>query len=205
MANSDTPKGFHAVRLMDGTPYNGGGSPYYIGTGDTVALFPGDPVVMASTANTTEVEVNGGKFPPGTLPHVARATAGATGNILGVVASVLSTDRDSLTYRAASTERVVFVHDHPDLVFEVQEDGVGGALAATNVGQNIDVIFTHAGSTSTGQSGAEIDSNTAGTAATKQFRILRLVNRENNEIGTNAKWEVMVNPTRHQLRIGTGT
>lgn len=204
MANADTPRGFHAVRLLDGSPYTGGGKPYYVGSGDTVALFRGDPVALTGTANTAEVNVVGfGKFPAGTLPVVARATAGSTGNILGIVASVAATTRDSLTYRAASTARVVFVHDNPEIVFEAQEDSVSATLAATNVGQNVDFI-AGTGSTSTGLSGAELDSNTAGTAATKQFRILRLVNREDNAIGTNAKWEVIINPARHQLAIGTG-
>ena len=105
--------------------------------------------------------------------------------------------RDSTTYRANSTERYVWVADDPNVLFEVQEDSDGGALAAGNVGNVADLTGFTSGSTVTGLSSIEIDSSTAvgggGGDNTEDVLIMRLVNRPDNEIGDQAKWLVRLN------------
>lgn len=186
MANSSNASGLRPIRHRNGAAYQGQTRRYYIPATDGTAVYVGDPVKSAGSA-----DANG-------VPTVAQAAAGDT--IRGVVVAVEAETRDSLTYRAASTARYVLVCDDPDVVFEIQEDSVGGALAAANVGNNADFVVA-AGSTVTGRSGVMLDSSTA-TTSSANLRILRLVQREDNAIGNYAKWEVMIN--EHELTSTTG-
>lgn len=203
MANADTPFGLRPLRHRNGAPYNGAATPYVVAAGDATALFVGDPVVVTGESNTAEVEAPGaGSFKPGTLPVVTRATAGANNDITGVIVAVAADPTDlENQFRVASTERIVFVADDPDLVFEIQEDSAGGALAAGAVGGNANLV-AGAGSQITGLSGFELDSSTLATTNTLQLRIERLANREDNEIGDQAKWEVSI--LQHSMLNLTG-
>lgn len=194
MANTDAPFGLRPVRYLNGVCWNGQARPYYVPSSDSTALFKGDPVVIVGDSNDNEVTVIGGKFAPGTLSEVTRATAGDGNYITGVVVGVAPTTDESLTYRAASTERVVWVADDPNIVFHMQDDG-GGTPSADWVGWNANLI-AGTGSTATGISGFELDGGTSdGPAndASNQLFILNLANVEDNEIGDNAIWEVTIN------------
>lgn len=186
MANVDAPRGARPVRHRNGAPYTGSANRYYVGSGDSTAIFLGDFVKSSGSADSDGI------------PGIAQAAAGDA--IRGVVVGIEPTTDESPKHRAASTEAYIYVADDPDLVFEIQEDSVGGALAAANVGQNADVIVG-TGSTTTGLSAMEIDSSSA-TASTAQLRIMALVQMADNEIGTNAKWEVMIN--EHELTSTSG-
>jgi len=178
MAYADASFGFRPVKHKNGAPYNGSPTPYWVDSSDATALFRGDPVILDGTSNTAELKVAGvGVFPPGTLAGVTRATAGATNIVTGVVVSVAAVTHDSLPYRAASTERVVMVCDDPSVLFEAQADA---ALATTAVGLSSNILFTHAGSTITGISGAEVDA-TAAADATYQCTILAFSNDPKND------------------------
>lgn len=177
MAYPDASFGFRPVRHRNGAPYNGAARAYWVDSSDNTALFIGDPVILDGTSNTSEIKVIGGTFPPGTLPGATRATAGANNLVTGVVVGVMAANRESLPYRAASTERVILVADDPDLIFEVQADA---AYALADVGSNTNILFTHAGSTTTGRSGAEVDA-TAGADATYQCQVVAVVNDPKNE------------------------
>lgn len=186
MANVDRVNGLRPVAHRNGAPYTGAANRYYVPSSDGTAIFVGDAVKSAGSADSDGV------------PSVAQAAAGDA--IRGVVVGVEPVTDESTSYRAASTERYVFVADDPDLVFEVQEDSVGGDLAATDVGSNADIVVG-SGSTTTGTSGMELDSSTAATTAA-QLRILGLAQRADNEIGTNARWLVSIN--EHELTSTTG-
>lgn len=187
MANVDAPRGLRPVKHLDGSPYNGAANLYYVPSSDSTAIFLGDAVKSAGSADADGV------------PSIAQAAAGDA--LLGVVVGIKPVTDESLNYRAASTERYVFVADAPDLVFEVQEDSDGGALAAANVGNNADLVVG-TGSTTTGTSAMEIDSSTAATTSA-QLRLLQYVQREDNEIGANASWLVSIN--EHERKSTTGT
>lgn len=193
MANDDSPIGLRPLRHKSGAPYNGAARPYFIPATYNVALFIGDPVVKTGTANTAVVKVpGGGTFGIATLPEINKSATGgpATGVIVGFAANP---DNLTLKHNPASTERVAFVCDDPDIVFEVQGDSAG-ALAATDVGNNADFIFTHAGSTVTGLSGVELSQASINTTIGLALKILRAVNREDNEAtSVNGKFEVMIN------------
>lgn len=152
-------------------------------------------------SNTAAVTVPGaGEFAPGTLSVINKATAGdgnaVTGVIVGFAADPSNLDR---IYNPASTARVAFVADDPDLIFEVQADG---AIAATQVGLNANLIFTNAGSTTSGLSGVELDTSAVAADASNQLTILRVADRPGrNEIGS--AWTIVeVRINNHTEALG---
>lgn len=146
-----------------------------------------------------------GSFNIGTLPSVEKATAGDGNRITGVIVgfSPLATDLTK-NYNPASTERVAYVCDDPDVVFEIQADG---AIPAASVGLNAVLIYTHSGSTTTGMSGVELDttSDVPAADASNQLMILRAANRDDNDTtSTWARVEVMINQhTESQGTVGS--
>ena len=194
MANIDSPFGLRPIRHKSGAPYNGAARAYYMPSTYNTAAFIGDPVVKTGTSNTAMVKVpGGGQFGIGTLPEVNVDGGGDGSAITGVIVG-FAPNPDNLTVKhgPASTERVVYVCDDPDVVFEIQADG---AVPAASMGLNAVLIATHSGSTATGLSGMELDTtSTAPSAdASNPLLILRAVNREDNDTTlTHAKVEVRI-------------
>lgn len=206
MANKDTPFGLRPVRHKSGAPYNGAVNPYYIPAGYGTALFIGDPVVKTGTSNTAAVTTPTGKWAIGTLPEVNKATAGDANAVTGVIVGFGPLPgRLDANYNPASTERVAFVADDPDLIFEIQADG---AVPAASMGLNAVFIYTHSGNTTTGLSGVELDTTSDAPAAdaSNQMIIIRAANREDNDTTlTHAKVEVLLNNhTEAQGRTANG-
>lgn len=192
MANTDAKRGLLPARLRNGAPWVGPCSLYYHPATDGNALYPGDPFIIAGSADSRGV-------PTGTL-----ATAGATNRITGAVVALVPTGPFGTQYGAASTAFYFLACDDPDVLYEIQEDSAGGALTADSVGLNADLVAA-AGTAATGTSGWQLDSSTAGTGATLQARIVRLEDRADNVIGTNAKWLVAINlPTETGAAGSTG-
>ncbi len=195
MANVDAPFGMRPVRHRNGAAYNGAANPYYIPSTYATALFVGDPVVKTGTSNTTEYKGNG----IGALPEINKATAGDANAITGVIVA-FDADQDDLSkqYNPASNERLAWVCDDPDVVFHIQESSPGTPLAATSVGLNAVLIYTHSGSTVNGFSGAELDTSSDPPAAdaSNQLTIQRLADLPGNDIDATlglAVWEVKIN------------
>lgn len=194
MANTSAPRGLVPVRYASGAPYNGACNRYFVPASDGTALFNGDPVIINGTGDTNGV------------PGCIIATAGATNRITGVVVGFepLTTPTTPLGYRAASTACYVLVADDPNLLFEIQEDAVGGALAVTDIGLNADLV-AGTGSTYTKQSAWQLDTSTKGTGATLQMRIDSFQQRVDNEVAANAKVLVRINlPTQTGAAGSTG-
>jgi hypothetical protein len=189
MANLDAPKGAVPVQHLDGSPWNGKVGMYLVPSSDGTAVFVGDFVKLAGSAGSAGTEVNG--IDCEGIPTIAQAAAGDT-TIVGVVVGFLA-DQDNLMrkHRAASTNRIALVADGPDVVFEIQEDSDGAALAVTDTGNNADIVVG-TGSSTTGLSAMEIDSSSK-VATTAQLRLLNLVKRPDNTVGNQAKWHVMIN------------
>jgi hypothetical protein len=207
MANQDTPFGLRPIRHRNGAPYNGAANPYYINSTYATALFIGDPVIkVAGGSNAANLSGAGmGDFPIGTLPEIEKATAGDTNRITGVIVGFGPLPANlGLQYNTASTERVAMVCDDPDVIFEIQADG---AIPAASMGLNAVLIYTHAGSTTSGLSGVELDttSDVPAADASNQLLILRGANIPDNDVTlTHAKVEVMINQhTQNQGTVGT--
>lgn len=182
MANADAARGLSPVAYLGGACYTGGANRYYVPSSDSTAIYVGGLVKLAGSADSDGV--------PSVTGNVSTGDA-----VVGVVTSVEAVTADSDIYRAASTERYVYVADDPNLLFEVQEDSTGGALAATDVGSVADLTGFTSGSTSTGLSSIEIDSSTATASGdgSEDVVIVRMARKPDNEIGDNANWLVRLN------------
>jgi hypothetical protein len=190
MSNTNAPFGLRPIRYVDGRPYNGAVD-YYFATGATGAIRPGDPVVEAGAANTTEITSVAGVFPPGTLPTCTVAADGAGDPITGVCVAVVPETRDSTTYRVTSTDRVIAVARGHDLIFEVQSDAGGTALAGTDVGQ---FVVLKAATTATDRSDWTLDTATApNTTATFQGKLMGFAKGPKNEVGAYSVVEILIN------------
>lgn len=198
MPNANLVRGLVPRRYRNGAPFVGPLRRYYVNASDATALFIGDPVVLSGTGDAQ-----------GT-PGCTRATA-ATGPITGVVCGIAneptlpaSNQMMELGYRPASQAGYVLVCDDPTVLYEIQEDSVGGSLAATSIGLNA-ALIAGTGSTFTRNSGFMLDSSTAATTATLPLRIIQLEQSPDNEIGQYAKWLVALNtPTETGASGSTG-
>src|SRR3990167_9732546 len=182
MANTDAPFGFRPVMHRGGAPYNGAANLYMATSGS--AMYLGDPVRITGQSNSTEQEGN----PPGSVPIVTLAGTANTDGITGVIVGVVPTDATSTTYRPATkANRLLWVMDDPNVLLEVQADGT---LSQEDVGNAAVMVNTHAGSTVTGRSGAEISA----TLATQGVYVLeRLVPKaDNDHASANSKGIVSI-------------
>lgn len=185
MPNADRAIGFKPVRHITGAPHNGAVRTFSTASGNATAMYIGDPVKLAGTSST----VNGVVY-----TDVAQAATGDV--IIGIMVGVVPETADSLIYRAASTTRRVLVACDVDLECEIQEVSGGTALAAADIGLNVNFVVG-TGSTVTGMSGVELQNVGEATTNTLDCQILGLVARADNEIGEHAKWLVRIN--RHQF------
>ena len=118
MANLNTPSGLRPVSTL-GAVNSGAIRVFSVPSGDGTAIYIGDPVKIAGTSQF----INGGVY-----SDVAQA---ATGDVIcGVVVGVVADTRDSLIYRAASTQRLLLVNVDPNTIYEVQQVSTGTALTA---------------------------------------------------------------------------
>ena len=182
MANVDSPFGFVPSRHMSGSPIRT--NKYTITSGLAENIFNGDLVILTADGVIT--------------PHTATET-----NNLGVFAGVSYTASDgSYKYSeywpsgTTGTNIIAYVYDDPYIVYKVQSDG---SPAQTDLGACADVV-ADAGSTTTGQSGFQLNSSMgSGTAACK---IIGLYESPENAFGANAVVEVLIN--EHILKATAG-
>lgn len=199
MANSDRPAGLRPVKYMNGTPWNGKVTMYYKAAAAN-AIYKYSPVKLGGSADATGKTAS---------IDIADTSAGILGVAVGfanqrnVAMDVTDLERACCP---ASTAMYVAVVDDPNVVFEAQEDnGSSAHMEAADVGQMIALASTSAGSTTTGLSKAELDSdgNAANTSShTAQLQVLGIVDREDNEFGSSAdstKWLVRI--ADHALSI----
>ncbi len=189
MANTARINGFRPVKTKSGAPWNGMANLYYIPSTDGTAVYPGDVVKLAGSSDAD-----------GVAPTVALAAAGD--GVVGVVVGFMANPADlSITglYRAASTNRYVWVADDPNLVFEVEASN--GTPAATDVGLNINHAVGTPNATFA-RSGAYVDFGTEATTSNLTFKILGFAPKVGNEVGASARMLVSIN--LHQRATGGG-
>lgn len=202
MANADKPTGLTPVSYLNGADWDGRGNIYSILAADTNAFFVGDPVGPATGGATTNGIPAVTIMTPGTGPWLgvilAIGTVGAGGGGPYINPSDLSLI--SRSSGAKSVDYFALVSDDPNIIYEVQEDSVGGAIAVTSVWRNFNLIAA-APATGVVVSGYELDSSAVGDETTRDVKLLRLPQRYDNAVGVNAKWHVMFN--NHVFRAGT--
>jgi hypothetical protein len=190
MANSNLPQGLRPIH-QNGTPWSGQGRLCAVPASQAGNIFLGDPLVAL-----------GGTDAFG-CPLVGIASAGAANPVLGVMLSIMNgpsgsgftVTRDLPVYRQASIANYIFICDDPNALFVVQEDSVGGAVAASAAGFANANLVAGAGSTVTGFSGWQLQSSSVSSSAntTYQLKIVGLARGPGNSIGTYADWVVRLN------------
>lgn len=110
--------------------------------------------------------------------------AGDTAGLLGV----------SLEYKAAADVSDILICDDPEAVYEVM---ALGDFQLADIFQNADI---DAGSVVNRRSGASIDMSTKATTAALPFKLLGLVAREGNVVGSYAR--IKVKPNQHAFKNG---
>lgn len=186
MANSNSPFGLRPAKGANGQTVTGAPRLYSHASGDATALYIGDLVKLAGTAQT----INGV-----TTPDVVRAATGDV--ILGVVVGINPTSRDTLGYGAALTAYTLFVDDDPNSLFEVQDVSGGTALTTAAIGLNVDFVVA-AGSTYTNQSGTTLDNTTEATNNTLDLKLVEVVNRADVD-NASSPLRFLVRINRHQF------
>ena len=176
MANVDQPYGLKPVRHLTGGELST--NTYPIAAAYTTAIFRGD-VVEGVAAGGIEL-----------------AEAGNVDN-LGVFWGCEYDDAAGAHHfspywpgTASCTNIVAYVYDDPNIIFQIQSDATGAAVADVHMGADIEYV---AGSTATGVSKVNLDVS-AGLAATgTALRILRIVNDGENAAGAYSDVEVIFN------------
>lgn len=188
MANATGAFGLRPIRYANGAAWNGTVVKCYISANYGTALFVGDPVIFPTAAAD--------KDPTGKHPSII-ASAGTAGVLIRGVIVGFEPDPDALEklYSPASTAGYAYVCMDPNVVYEVRGDG-GGTLTKVVAGQNAVLIATSAGSTTTGLSGFNLDEGTTTAPNTTQnftLHILSIKNAEDNALGDDAMYEVLLN------------
>ena len=174
MANNDAAFGMRPVKRVGGTPYTGGQSRYRIAANYDTAIFQGDMVAQV-TGGGIEVHADGGTVP-----------------IVGVFKGCMDTDpttkdqKFSNFYPASTnaSDIIAFVIDDPMVIFEIQ---CNAAFPVADLFGNFDIVYTSAGSTTTGLSGAELNVADGGTGTTLSLKVIDISeDPENSDVGSDA-------------------
>lgn len=191
MSNTNSPFGLAPVMHISGAPWNGLTFRCYVPSTDNDAMYIGDPIVFAGSADTTAV-----------APTVKLATAGNTNPVAGVITGfervypaygATPNLNLQITYKPASTAMYCYVVFDPTVIYAIQAN-VTTTVAATDVGSCYDLV-AGSGSTSTGWSGWALNSNAkTASASTYQVRLWGAVADANNDISSvYARWLVTIN------------
>ena len=190
MANTDAPFGFIPYGKLLSADW------YPVATAYGTAIYVGDWVEITNTGLVCKV------FDGDTRLGVEIDATGAAGDELGAVLAILDSNGDPLKYLPASTlgdgvvAGYVLVADHPLQEFLVQEDGASTPIAAASLGLNVAMISTHSGSTTTGRSKQEIDSDSVATTNTLALRVVK--SYKDDTVGSaNCRFIVQPNPNAH--------
>jgi len=172
MANKDAAFGMRPVGRIGGTPYTGGQSRYRIAANYGTAIFQGD-MVMQVTGGGVEVHADGGTVPIVGVFNGCQYTDPTTG------------EHTFSNFYPASTNAadiIAFIIDDPMVVFEIQADA---AYPIADLFGNHDIVYTTAGSTTTGISGAELKVTDGGTATTFPLKAIDISeDPENSDVGS---------------------
>lgn len=208
MANANRPSGFTPHSYLNGAAWNGQARVYSIAASYGTALYIGDPCISSGTSDVYGVQGIAIGATTGGLRGVIVGLFDS-GNTTGIPGGTTSgyTSNPSLTYRPASHANVWYalVVDDPNVVFVVQEESNGTALAATDIGLN---TISKSGTGNGYISGWMIPSATGAVpavTATLQIKLLGLLQTPaaTNVFGAYAKHLVQINV--HELSHGTGS
>ena len=174
MANQDAAFGMRPVGRIGGMYFTGVQSRYRIAADYATSIFQGD-MVMQVTGGGVEVHADGGTVP-----------------IVGVFNGCSYTDpttkeqKFSNFYPASTnaSDIIAFIIDDPMVIFEVQ---CNAAFPVADLLGNFDIVYTSAGSTTTGIAGAELNVSDGNTTATLPLKAIDISqDPENSDVSSDA-------------------
>ena len=174
MANQDAAFGMRPVGRIGGMPITGGQSRYRIAADYGTSIFQGDMVAQV-TGGGVEVHADGGTVP-----------------IVGVFNGCMYTDpttkeqKFSNFYPASTnaSDIIAFIIDDPMVIFEIQ---CNAAFPVADLLGNFDIVYTSAGSTTTGISGAELNVSDGNTTASLPLKAIDISqDPENSDVSSDA-------------------
>ena len=174
MANKDAAFGMRPVKMLGGAPYTGGQSRYRIAANYDTAIFQGDMVAQV-TGGGIEVHADGGTVPIVGVFNGCQYTDPTTGE-----------QKFSNFYPASTnaSDIIAFVIDDPMVIFEIQ---CNAAFPVADLFGNFDIVYTSAGSTTTGISGAELNVADGATTATLSLKCIDISeDPENSDVSSDA-------------------
>ena len=174
MANQDAAFGMRPIGRIGGTPYTGGTSRYRIAAHNGTSIFQGDMVAQV-TGGTVEVHADGGTVPIVGVFNGCQFTDPTTG------------EQKFQNFYPASTNAshiIAFIIDDPMVIFEIQ---CNAAFPIADLFGNFDIVYTSAGSTTTGISGAELNVADGGTGTTLSVKAIDISeDPENSDVSSDA-------------------
>ena len=182
MANIDVPFGFRPGGKVGGNPDNGALSQYTIIDGESSTMFQGDMVKFASGGVVDAAVADAGLMVFNGIQYDDPTTGKPTfkNNYDGVD---LNKDIDC------------FVYDDPYQVYEAQGDSATAPTQAM-VGLYMDSVKTHAGNSTTGISGDELDVSTNSTTLTGA-KVLGFAQTPDNSIAAHAVMRCFIADSVH--------
>ena len=195
MANVVADTGFSPVRNVYGRSYNASVNPY-CAAADAQAIYIGDLVTLTGASSIINSY---------TYPNVIQSSQGDVFQGVCVAVDPVqgsgATGQSSTIYRAASSQRIVWVCDDPDVLFEVMDVNSGTPIPTTAITKDVSVVVAQ-GSTVTGKSAMHLDNTTQLTTNTLDLKIVGVVNRDDNTPGSAAqRFLVRINRHRYANQI----
>ena len=184
MANKDAAFGLRPVKMIGGAPWTGGQSRYRIAANYGTSIFQGD-MVMQVTGGTVEIHADGGTVPIVGVFNGCQYTDPTTGE------QVFSNFYPASTN---ASDIIAFIVDDPMVVFEVQANA---AFPIADLFGNFDIVYTTAGSTVTGISGAELNVSDGGTGTTLSVKAIDISEDPENSDVSSANTNVLVTIQNH--------
>ncbi len=204
MANNDTPHGFKIYGQLLRAQL------YAVNTAPTINIMVQD---MVASGNSGLACTQG----HGTMlmiedANIIPATPGDATPLLGSVLACFDEDMFPVSYIAAgeagdgTVAGYVLVADHPEQLYEAQEDADTAAIAVADIDlfREIYSPALSAGNTNTGISKQEIDSNSGATTSTIPISIIRMAYpQEDSQGSAGCRWVCKIQNDCHYYGAGT--
>lgn len=157
------------------------------------AFFEGDLVTFSSGNIVTDM----GAASPGAVVGVfwgAEYVDNASGEVKFVRSIPAST--------VAKDKYKVYVYDDPDIIFKIEADQDTTAIAAADVGKNVQIVASPTGSAITHKSGLVADSSTKAVTNTFPLTILGSAELDDSFTSAGTSMDILVKINTHQFGLG---
>ena len=157
------------------------------------AYFEGDLVTYSAGLLVTDM----GGASPGAVVGVfwgAEYQDNSTGDVKFV--------RSIPNGQVAKAQYKAYVYDDPNTLFKIQADQDTTAVEAANVGENLQIVASPSGSSTTHKSGLVADSSTKATTNTFPLQLLGSAQDDLGYTSAGTAMDILVRINSHQHRMG---